>query len=601
MKKRVLGLITVVLLVQACSTLVNDSPLAPVQAGDDQKQRDQPAKAAQPRPEQAQSQQQQGDTTISPLQPTEGQSKLDGELLFRLMLAEIAGQRGRLDLAVRHYIDAARLSRNAKIAERATRVAIYARDDTNAYGAASLWLSLDPKNIEAHQVLGALLVRLGQADDALEHFDYVLSHGREDRQGRFNLIVSLLGKQRDKQIALEVMEKLVAKRQKNPLAHYAYSQLAFLVGQLGTAMSAVDKALELRPDWFEAHMLRANIFTRMGQGDAAIEHLASAVEEYPDIIRLRMFYARKLVDIKRYQQAREQFELVLEHRSDDLNAMFALGLLGLQMKELTYAQGKFKQLLSNDGKIDESRYYLGQIAEMQERHEEAMDWYKKVRSGNYYIEAHIGIAVLLAKQDKLEQAREYLHSINAQNSDDTLRLYLVEGDMLQQAKRYEQAFDMYTEVLKDMLENTQLLYARALIAEKLNRLQVAEQDLMTIIQREPNNAQALNALGYTLADRNYRLDDALKYIMRAYKINPNDAAIIDSLGWLQYRMGEHKKALKNLRHAFKLQNDPEIAAHLGEVLWVTGEKQNARMVWEEALNSSPKHEILLQVIQRFSQ
>lgn len=600
MKKRVLGLIAVVLMAQGCSTLVNDSPLAPVQAGDDQKRHDQPAKAAQPRSEQAQSQQ-QGDTTVSPQQPAEGQSKLDGELLYRLMLAEVAGQRGKLDLAVRHYIVAARLSRDAKIAERATRVAIYARDDTNAYGAANLWLSLDPKSIEAHQVLGALLVRLGQADDALEHFDYVLSHGRQDRQGQFSLIVSLLSKQRDKQIALEVMEKLVAKRQKNPLAHYAYSQLAFLVGQLGTAMSAIDKVLELRPDWSEAHMLRANIFTRKGQGDAAMEHLARALEEYPDSVRLRMFYARKLVDIKRYKQAREQFELVLEVRSDDLNALFALGLLGLQMKELTYAQDKFKQLLSNGGKIDESRYYLGQIAEMQERYEEAMGWYRKVRTGNYYIEAHIGIAVLLAKQDKLEQAREYLHSINAQNEADTLRLYLVEGDILRQAKRYEQAFDMYTEVLKDMLENTQLLYARALIAEKLNRLQVAEQDLMTIIQREPNNAQALNALGYTLADRNYRLDDALKYIMRAYKINPNDAAIIDSLGWLQYRMGDHKEALKNLRHAFKLQNDPEIAAHLGEVLWVTGEKQNARMVWEEALNSSPKHEILLQVIQRFAQ
>ena len=533
--------------------------------------------------------------------PTVEKKKLPAELLYHLTLAEVAAQRGKLDLAVQYYFAAAKLSRDPKIAERTTRIAMYAQDNASAYEAANLWVSVDTDNMEAHQLLATMLVRLGRTQEAFEHFDYVLSHSEQDQDNQFMIIVSLLSKHKDKKVALEVMNQLVAKRRQQPLALYAQSQLAMLLGQLDISMDAINKALVLRPEWAEANMLRANILARQGQNAAAVEFLANVVEQYPTSVRLRMFYARKLVDEKHYKQAREQFERVLEAAPDNDDALYSLGLIGLQDKDFSYAQEKFRQLIQKGERVSESNYFLGQIAEIQENYVEAKRRYSEVGAGKYYFEAQIGIAALLAKQDKLAQAREHLRSINTQTAAADLRINLIEGEMLYQAKQFQQAFDLYTKALADMPENSQLLYSRALVAEKLNMLDIVESDLKQVIQREPTNAQALNALGYTLADHNYRLEEALGYIMRAYKISPDDAAIIDSLGWIHYRMGNYEIALKNLRRAFSMQNDPEIAAHLGEVLWVSGQQQSARSVWDEALDSSPHHEALLQVIQRLTQ
>ncbi len=529
-------------------------------------------------------------------------NELNTRLIENLLVAEIAGQRGLLGTAVKYYVEAAKLSRDPEIAERAARIAVYARETPKALEAARLWVELAPLNVDARQVLAALLVRNGKTDEALSHFEAVIAEGDQDEQKGYLLITSLLSKEQDKKAALEVMAKLVAKRQNSVHAHYAYSHLALLVGEYQKAEDAINKTLQLKPDWVQAHILLVNILSREGKDKESLQHLSKVVADHEDDHSLRLFYARKLVDAKRLPEAREQFGKLID--TDDVDArgdaLYALGLLSLQLSDIDGAQGYFKKLIDLGKRTNEANYYLGQLAEQQQESARAIEYYSAVTFGDHNVDAQIRIAVLIAKDGKVEQARERLQSIEAKTSDVTLRVFLAEGEILRNDKQYQTAFDLYTEALAELPENVELLYARALTAEKIDRLDVTIQDLQEIVERQPNNVQALNALGYTLVDRTDRLAEGVKLVERAYKLNTNDPAITDSMGWAYYRVGRHEEALRLLRKAFSLNKDAEIAAHLGEVLWVSGDQTGAREVWEEALRETPKHKVLLDVINRFT-
>jgi len=529
-------------------------------------------------------------------------NELNTQLIEKLLVAEIAGQRGMLTTAVRYYVDAARLSQDPDVAERAARIAVYARETSKALEAARLWVALSPMDVDARQVLSALLVRSGKTDEALSHFEAVIADGDQDEQKGYLLITSLLSKEQDKIAALQVMEKLVAKRQNSVHAHYAYSHLALLVGEYQKAEKAVHEALKLKPDWIQAQILLVNILSRQGRDKEALGHLDQVVAEHEDDHSLRLFYARKLVDAKRLVDAREQFSKLIDTDDQDAraDALYALGLLSLQLNDRDSARDHFKKLVDIDKRTNEANYYLGQMAERDEEHSRAIEYYGQVQYGDHNIDAQIRIAVLVAKTGKVEQARQRLQSIETKTSDVSLRVYLAEGEILRNNKQQQKAFDLYTEALAELPDNIELLYARALTAEKVGLLDVTIHDLQEIVERQPNNAQALNALGYTLVDRTDRIADGVKLVERAYKLNTNDPAITDSMGWAYYRIGRHTDALRLLRKAFSLNKDAEIAAHLGEVMWVNGDQDGAKEVWEAALRETPQHKVLLDVINRFT-
>jgi tetratricopeptide (TPR) repeat protein len=485
--------------------------------------------------------------------------------------------------------------------ERATRVAVYARDEKSALAAAQLWVELQPNNLEAHQVSAALLMREGKVDEALPHLEQVLSADPQNGHNSYLLITSLLSKEKDKQAALEAMEKLLATRRHDPEALYAYAHLAMLVGSLDKADSAINEVIELVPNWSEAHILRANILIRQGQNEQVLSLLQETLEDYPDDIAIRLFYARRLVDERRYEQAREQFSVLLDYKPDAPEALFAMGLLNLQTQRPAEAMRNFERLVERGQRVDEAHYYLGQAAEMRGDSEAAMQYYSEVREGSNYIDAQIRIAAMLAAQGDIDAARAHVQNISAPTLDMELRLFLAEGEILRNANKYQDAFDVYSMALQQMPDNSQLLYARALTAEKLGRIDEAVADLELIVKNEPNNAEALNALGYTLVDLTRRIAEGQQYIEKALKLKPDDPAILDSMGWAYYRLGQHKKALQYLQRAFDKLKDPEIAAHLGEVLWVLGEKEQARQIWDEALRETPKDKVLLNVIERFLQ
>jgi len=534
-------------------------------------------------------------------QPAPVAPEMTGELLYYLLSAEIAGQRGRLDVAVPFYLKAAQLSRDPGIVERATRIAVYSRDEKSALTAAQMWVELQPENLEAHQVTAALLMREGKVNEALPHLELVLSADQQNNRNSYMLITSLLSKEKDKQAALAAMEQLVAKRSQDPEALYAYAYLAMLVGSLDKASTAVNGAIELVPNWSEAHILRANILVRQGQSEQVLSLLQDALESYPDDTAIRLFYARRLVDERRYEQARDQFSALLDYQPDAPEALYALGLLNLQTQRPGDAQRNFERLIELGQRVDEAYYYLGQVAEMEKDTAAAMRYYTEVRKGSNYIDAQISIAAILAEQGDIDAARARVQNISAPTMDVELRLYLAEGEILRSANQLEEAYEVYSLALQQMSDNAQLLYARALTAEQLGRVDEAVADLAHVVKNEPNNAEALNALGYTLVDMTGRVTEGKQYIEKALKLKPSDPAILDSMGWAYYRLGEHENALLYLQQAFDKLKDPEIAAHLGEVLWVLGNRERAREIWDEALRETPKDKVLLNVIERFAQ
>lgn len=599
---RLMALTVWVLLTQTLVACASQPAVGPSQAAPANDNTAVPA-SSQPQPEPATTQ-----ASATPPAPAKvavepdlaKKTDLTPEILFHLMIAEVAGQRGHINVAVQQYLEAAKSSRDPKVIERAARIAVYARDDASAMQAAELWTEVEPMNAEAHQVAAAMYVRTGKTKQAHSHLEKVINLSANNEHNIFMLITSLLGKERDKQTALDVMQGLIATRQDNPEALYAYAQLALLVGELDIAIATAKDVIKLRPNWADAHILNSSALHRQGKKVQSMAELKEAVNELPANVTLRDYYARRLVDEKRYEEAQKQFEALLVHAPGNSEAIYAMGLLSLQTRDLDNSEKIFKRLVKDGKRVQESSYYLGQIAEQQEKPAAAIEWYKHIVSGQYYIDAQVRIAIIDANDGKLEQARQRLSGITPENVEAEQRLILAEGEILRTAKMYQESFDLYNEGLARLPDNISILYARALTAEKIERIDVTLADLEKILSLEPDNAQALNALGYTMVDKTDRTAEGLKLIEKAYQIQPDDAAIMDSMGWANYRLGNLSQALLYLRKAFATLKDAEIAAHLGEVLWVKGDHDEARTVWDEALRETPSHKLLLDVIKRFT-
>ncbi|MDH5394992.1 MAG: tetratricopeptide repeat protein, partial [Gammaproteobacteria bacterium] len=306
------------------------------------------------------------------------------------------------------------------------------------------------------------------------------------------------------------------------------------------------------------------------------------------------------VDAKRFKDAAKQFSYLTSDDKYQHEARYALGLLALQMNKPAKAEEYFLQLLEDNKHTDEAKYYLAQSYELQNKFDQAIKWYKKNTESQYEFEAELRIALILAKKGNISEARLHLQNMSPDSLDKELRVYLTEGEILNEVKQYAEAFKLYSSALEQLENNSRLLYARALTAEKLNYIEIAVKDLQSIVQREPENAQALNALGYTMVDKTEQIEKGFDYIKQALKLSPNDPSIMDSLGWAYYRLGQYDDALKYLKLAFEQLKDAEVAAHLGEVLWVAGDRDAAQAIWDSALQQAPNDDLLLNVIHKFS-
>ena len=524
---------------------------------------------------------------------------LTPQILYQMLLAEIADGRGDFHLAAGAYADLAQSTRDPRIAKRAAEIAIYAREPETALAMAKLWARIDPDSPQARQMLVGLLLATQRFDEATPHLAKLLAL-EGDRVGDALLRLNyLLSRYPDKAAAALLVDRLTQPYENLAEAHFARAQAEENAGNDARALTEIGRAKKLRPDWQPAVLFEAQILQKSDHAKA-VDVLRRYLDAYPKARQVRLAYARALVGEKQFAEARREYSVLLDANKDDPEAVYAVALLSLQLNDLVAAESGFKRLLDLDiGDVNVARYYLGQIAEQGKRPEEALSWYEKVAPGEQYLAANVRAAALLAKQGKLEAGQKVLQQAAVTDPSERVPLLITEAQLLNDAGRTADALRLLDGALAAQPEQPELLYETAMLADKLGRFDVLERNLRLLIKLQPDHAQAYNALGYSLAERNLDLDEAQRLIDKALSLSPNDAFILDSKGWVLYRRGDNNGALGYLQKAYSQRPDPEIAAHLGEVLWTLGRHDEAEKTWNEAIRAHPGNAALATTIKKF--
>ena len=338
----------------------------------------------------------------------------------------------------------------------------------------------------------------------------------------------------------------------------------------------------------------------LNRGKEAIPLLEKSIKKYPDDKRLRLTYARTLVEQDRMEDAKVQFANLVQQYPDDDELRYSLALVCLEAKAWDEAKGYLEELIERESHVDSAHLNLGRIAEENNDPQAALLEYAKVGPGNDYLPAQLRQADILMSNGRTDEAEKRLAAAREAEPDYAIQLYLIQAETLSANNQGERAWKVLQKALLQYPDDLNLLYTRAMQAEKRNDLAQMEKDLRLIIKRDPENAMALNALGYTLSDRTTRYAEAKVLIEQAHKLNPEDPAVLDSLGWVNYRLGNLDEAERLLRMALERFPDQEVAAHLGEVLWANGKQREARQIWEKFLKEQPESPILRSTIKRLT-
>jgi tetratricopeptide (TPR) repeat protein len=556
------------------------------------------AALAQPQP--ADNAEEEETPHAAPAEPTPRNlppQELTEPILYELLLAEIALKRGSEGLAAQVYAELARKTKDPRIARRAVEVASFARTPQYALESARVWHESDPQSPQALQTLASLLVGARKVDEAEPYLARLLSAEGVAVASGFLQLGRLLAGNPDKAGNLRVVRNLAARHPELPQAHFAVAQAALAAEDEQTALAEARRAGELQPGWEVAAIFEAQVLQRRSPREASAS-LDAFLAKYPQSREARLAYARALVGERRFAEARAQFEALLAANPDNADVTYAVALLAAQMKDYAIAENNLRRLLDMGFRDPNGvRFTLGQIAEEQKQWQAAIDWYQAIQRGDQYLTSRLRVANVMAKQGKLGEARAYLRNVNA-GGEQRVQLLIAEAQLLREAKQDREAFDLLGKALEAQPDQPELLYDHALTAERLERFDVLEGNLRKLIQMRPDHAHAHNALGYSFADRNLRLAEARKLIERALELSPEDYYIIDSLGWVLYRQGDLKGAEAQLRRAYVGRPDGEIGAHLGEVLWVMGRREDAERIWDEALKNHPDNETLQKTVKR---
>jgi tetratricopeptide (TPR) repeat protein len=519
------------------------------------------------------------------------------DAMFELLVAEVAAQRGDVEGALAIFQRLARETRDPQLARRAVEMAVRARSFSSAIDSAALLLELEPGSTLAREIMSALLANDNNIDKARATVAKVLERS-PNRVVMLTHLQHLFGKFPDKAAVLEATRRVTQPYSEMPEAHYAVGVAALVADKPAIASDEADAALELRPGWEQAAILKAQVLRKVAPGKV-VGFYEEFVAAHPRAMEVRMQLGRELASDRKLAEARAQFREAEKVDPKDAQAAYAVGLLSLQLEDYVDAQSAFTRALKL-GYRDSAGVYLGlgQAAEGQKRYEEAIGWYERVESGDR-LRAQLKVATLISRQQGLAAGREYLRRIEPNSGEDQIQVIQVEAQLLRDAKAWKDTYEMLSRAVLEYPESYELLYDRAMAAERVDRIDVLENDLRRVIKMKPDYAHAYNALGYTLAEKTQRLAEAKELIEKAYKLAPDDPFILDSLGWVHFRLGNEGEALKHLQAAYVARPDPEIAAHLGEVLWKAGQRDEAQKIWGTALAENPNHETLITVMQKF--
>jgi len=568
--------IFVILLMAACST-VQESPSEPVTEAVSA-----PAETIAIEP---------SDTELPPTDP---------DVMYHVLAAEVLGADGDFSGAASEYLEAALISEDPEVAERAARVAVSAGEWQLVALASDRWAMLDPSSLDARELAAGSRLREGDFVGAEYQLAHILRMTASTPDHGWRIVIALLAPVNDQARANRVLDRLLEEfdGDTNASALLARSRLAANFGELEQAFDLADQAIKLDPTRADILAWSGRLAVNLGDETLALSRYQQAWETSPDDEQIAMSYAELLKRNDSLMSAQR----VLAQLPDTPDMRFARIVFALDGGDREGAEALYSEFLSVQYEnLSAAAFQAAQSAELLGYQREAIDWYEKV-TGENTIRATMRRAFLLAGLGDVEDARNLLKQLRAgAGSEISSQSYQAEAQILQEAGDPEAAFQVLNDGLQLLPGDISLRYTRALIAVGLGRLELAENDLREIIAVQPNNAAAINALGYTLADLTDRYEEAEELILLAYELQPDDASIIDSMGWISYRLGRLSEAESYLREAWKILRNPEVAAHLGEVLWMRGQKQEARSIWQIGTELEGDNEILLKTMRRFGE
>jgi tetratricopeptide (TPR) repeat protein len=520
---------------------------------------------------------------------------IPGASLYPLLLAEFALRRQAHDIALDQYMEQSLLLRDAGVSAHTTHLTQFLQREDEALQSAQLWVELDPDNAEANNTLAELLVRQGRTVEALSHFAVV---ERQTGFANFPVLINGYGELSDTQREelAQGINTLAAEFPQNTLLLLTRALIHAENQQYNQALEALNRLFKLEPEQPQALLLETRILVKQ-EAESPYARLQQVLKENPDAKMLRLQYAG-LLTATDMNAAREQFELLSAETPQDGDLLFSLALINREIGDSATARTYLRQSIELGQRTDEAYYYLGRMAESDNESEKAIANYMEVKDGEEYLAATSRIGQILVKEGQLDRNHAWFSEQRRKKPQLRAQLYGLEADILTQAGSEKEAMRVLDEALVEIPDSTPLYYARAMLSEKKGDLVSMERDLRAILATDPNNATALNALGYTLADRTTRYDEALKLISRALALQPNEPAILDSMGWVMFRTGRYDESVMYLSRAYGDFPDPEVAAHLGEVLWVKGDTDAAREIWLDALQRNPEHPMLISTLDR---
>ncbi|MGE5471148.1 MAG: tetratricopeptide repeat protein [Bacteroidota bacterium] len=517
--------------------------------------------------------------------------------VFQTLLGEFALQRGDIKLGLEAWSDLAVRTREPLVIARAAEVASFARQYDMALDLSKLWLEIDPGSVKARQMQSSLLVLANRLDDLVPQLASVLEQDPASAGSNLLQLNRMLARHADKKAVQKLVDRVAAPYASLPEAHFAMSQAAANADDNLRALTEAEKSLQLRPDWEAAALLRAQIQARQVVG-TAIDSLSDFVGRYPGASDVRLALARLLISEKRYDEARQHFARLSKDNPNSPEVIYPVAMLALQQGDVATGRQQLEKLLTTDFPDKSAiHFFLGQLDEEQAKPEAALEHYRQVTAGEQYIAARSRAAQILQQQGLIEEARAFLHDSTVSLSEKP-RLLLAEAQLLREAGHDDEALSLLESALRRQPDNVDMLYEAALLADRQGKPEILEKHLKHLLELQPEHAQALNALGYSWTERNVNLGEAAGLIRKAVQLAPDDPFIMDSLGWLFFRQGKLPEALKTLQEAYGIKADPEIAAHLGEVLWQLGRHDEAARLLRDAASKNPGNDVLGGIIKK---